>query len=61
VSVFLENAKVARIVPQVPKWAEMMQVVEAQLPFLWRGEKSAREVCQEIKRLTDPVLKEGGA
>jgi multiple sugar transport system substrate-binding protein len=61
VSVFLENAKVARIVPQVPKWAEMMQVVDAQLPLLWRGEKSAREVCQEIKRLTDPVLKEGGA
>jgi hypothetical protein len=34
-------------------------VVEAQLPLLWRGEKTAREVCTEIKRLTDQVLKGG--
>jgi multiple sugar transport system substrate-binding protein len=59
VAVFLENAKVAKIVPQVPKWTEMMRVVDAQLPLLWRGEKTAREVCAEIKRLTDPVLKGG--
>lgn len=57
VKVFLENAKVARLVPQVPRWTEMMQVVSAELPALWRGEKTAREVCVEIKRQADVVLK----
>ncbi|MGH2368168.1 MAG: ABC transporter substrate-binding protein [Chloroflexota bacterium] len=57
VRVFLENAKIARIVPQVPRWADMMEVVNAELPALWQGEKTAREVCTEIKRQVDQVLK----
>jgi multiple sugar transport system substrate-binding protein len=58
VKVFLENARGARIVPQVPNWNEMMVVVNKELPPLWRGEKTAREVCTEIKRQTDPILKQ---
>jgi multiple sugar transport system substrate-binding protein len=57
VKVFLENANVAKIVPQVPRWTEMMEIVNRELPALWRGEKTAREVCAEIKRQVDPVLK----
>jgi multiple sugar transport system substrate-binding protein len=61
VQAFMENARVARIIPQVPKWTEMMQVVDQQLPALWKGEKTARETCQEIKRQTDTILKAGPA
>jgi hypothetical protein len=35
----------------------MMEAVDKQLPSLWSGEKTARDVCGEIKRLTDPILK----
>ena len=58
VKVFLDNAKIAKIVPQVPKWTEMMEVVNKELGVLWRGEKTARDVCAEIKRQTDPILKQ---
>ena len=58
VKVFLDNAKIAKIVPQVPKWTEMMVVVNKELGTLWRGEKTAREVCLEIKRQTEPILKQ---
>ena len=58
VKVFLDNARIAKIVPQVPKWTEMMEVVNKELGVLWRGEKTAREVCAEIKRQTDPILKQ---
>jgi len=37
VQVFLENAKIARIVPQVPKWADMMTIVNRELNILWAG------------------------
>jgi multiple sugar transport system substrate-binding protein len=57
VKVFLENTKVGRIVPQVPKWAEMIDIVNKELPALWRGDKTAKEVCTEIKRQADLVLK----
>jgi multiple sugar transport system substrate-binding protein len=57
VKVFLDNANVARIVPQVPKWTEMIQVVNQELPTLWRGDKTAREVCGEIQRQAAPLLK----
>ena len=57
----MDNARVARIVPQVPRWTEMMEVVDRELPALWRGEKTAREVCAEIERQVEPVLKAGGA
>ena len=57
VKVFMDNAQIARIVPQVPQWTPMMDVVNKELPALWRGEKTAREVCLEIKRQTDPILK----
>jgi hypothetical protein len=58
VKVFLENAKVAKIVPQVPKWNDMMAIVNKELPALWQGGKTAREVCGEIKRQADVVLKQ---
>jgi multiple sugar transport system substrate-binding protein len=58
VKVFMDNASVAKIVPQVPKWTEMMDVVNKELPALWRGEKTAREVCAEIKRQVEPILKQ---
>ncbi|HEX2516551.1 MAG TPA: sugar ABC transporter substrate-binding protein [Chloroflexota bacterium] len=61
VKVFMDNARVARIVPQVPRWTEMMEVVNRELPALWRGEKTAREVCAEIERQVEPILKAGGA
>ena len=57
VRVFEANARTARIVPPILRWTEMMEVVDTQLPLLWNGEKTAREVCAEIKRLTDPILK----
>jgi maltose-binding protein MalE len=57
VRAFLENASVARIVPQVPRWTEMNEVVGRELPALWRGDKTAREVCTEIKRQAELVLK----
>jgi multiple sugar transport system substrate-binding protein len=57
VRVFEANAKTARSVPQIVRWAEMMSVVDKQLAQLWSGEKTARDVCGEIKRLTDPILK----
>ena len=57
VRVFEANAKTARIVPPILRWTEMMAVVDKLLPSLWAGEKTAREVCGEIKRLTDPILK----
>jgi multiple sugar transport system substrate-binding protein len=58
VRVFMDNAQVARLVPQVPNWTPMMEVVTRELPALWRGEKTAREVCSEIKRQVDPILKQ---
>ena len=58
VRVFLANAQVARIVPQVPNWTPMIELVNRELPALWRGEKTARDVCAEIKRQTDPILKQ---
>jgi multiple sugar transport system substrate-binding protein len=57
VRVFLENAGVARIIPQVARWTEMMEIVDRELPSIWRGEKTARDVCLEIKRQVDQVLK----
>jgi multiple sugar transport system substrate-binding protein len=57
VRVFEANATSARIVPPILRWTEMMEVVDKQLPLLWSGERTARQVCEEIKRLTDPVLK----
>jgi multiple sugar transport system substrate-binding protein len=57
VRVFETNAKTARIIPPILRWTEMMEVVDKHLPLLWSGEKTAREVCGEIKRLTDPILK----
>jgi len=57
VKVFLENAKIARIIPQVPRWADMADVIAKELPALWRGEKTAKDVCAEIKRQVDIVLK----
>ncbi|HEU5317426.1 MAG TPA: extracellular solute-binding protein [Chloroflexota bacterium] len=57
VKVFMDNAQVARIVPQVPNWTPMMDIVNKELPALWRGDKTAREVCAEIKRQVDPILK----
>lgn len=57
VQVFLENAKIARIVPQVPKWADMMTIVNRELNILWAGQTPARDVCLEIKRQVDAVLK----
>ena len=59
VKVFMDNAQVARIVPQVPQWTPMMDIVNKELPALWRGEKTARDVCLEIKRQADPILKQG--
>ena len=38
---------------------ETVEVVNKELPALWRGEKTAREVMLEIKRQTDPILKQG--
>jgi hypothetical protein len=35
----------------------MMDIVNRELPTLWRGEKTAREACAEIKRQVDPILK----
>lgn len=57
VKVFMDNAAVARIVPQVMLWTPMMDVVSKELPALWRGEKTARDVCAEIKRQVDVILK----
>ena len=57
VKVFMDNAQVARLVPQVPNWTPMMDIVNKELPALWRGEKTAREVCTEIKRQVDLILK----
>jgi multiple sugar transport system substrate-binding protein len=56
VRIFLEHTKVARIVPQVPRWAEMIAIVNKELPALWNGSKTAKEVCTEIKREADQVL-----
>ena len=55
--VFEANAKTARIIPPILRWTEMMVEVDRLLPQLWSGEKTARDVCGEIKRLTDPILK----
>lgn len=57
VRVFLENAKIARIIPQVPKWTQMVEIINRELPALWRGERTAKDVCTEIKRQCDVVLK----
>ena len=57
VRVFENNAKTARIIPPILRWTEMLDVVNQQILALWAGEKTAREVCGEIKRLTDPILK----
>jgi multiple sugar transport system substrate-binding protein len=57
VKVFLENTKVARIVPQVPNWTQMIDIVNRELPAIWRGDKTAKDVCAEIKRQADLVLK----
>jgi ABC-type glycerol-3-phosphate transport system substrate-binding protein len=57
VKVFLDNAKIARIIPQVPRWADMSDVINKELPALWRGDKTAKDVCAEIKRQVDLVLK----
>jgi multiple sugar transport system substrate-binding protein len=57
VRVFEANARTARIVPPILRWTEMMVEVDRLLPALWAGERTARDVCTEIKRLTDPILK----
>ena len=35
----------------------MMEIVDRELPSIWRGDKTARDVCLEIKRQVDQVLK----
>ena len=57
VRVFEANAKTARIIPPILRWTEMIAEVNKLLPQLWNGDKTARDVCGEIKRLTDPILK----
>ncbi len=57
VKVFLESAKIARIVPQVPKWEDMMVIVNRELGPLWAGQKTAKDVCTQIKQEVDAVLK----
>jgi multiple sugar transport system substrate-binding protein len=56
-AVFAEDAKVARILPQIPRWNDMTAAIEKQLAGVWAGQQTAKDACAQIKALVDPMLK----
>jgi multiple sugar transport system substrate-binding protein len=46
--------------PTHARWPEIIDVINAEIDFLWSGEKSAEQVGQDIAAKVNPILAEAG-
>ncbi len=55
---FVDMVQYGRHLPQVPRWSDIVPIINQGLAPVLNGQKSAREAVGEIKRQVDPLLKE---